>query len=134
MNMKLLIGFIVKFVMITAVLLIVLAWIFDVPVLDAFLISLALTALSYVMGDLFIFLHAGEPTDQNTRNSIATFVDFTVAFLLIWLIGRILGSTNEELLVPALLSALILAGGEWFFHKYVDRRIMPGYNLPVRSR
>ena len=134
MNMKLLIGFIVKFVMITAVLLIVLAWIFDVPVLDTFLISLALTALSYVMGDLFIFLHAGKPTDQNTRNSIATFVDFTVAFLLIWLIGRILGSANEELLVPALLSALILAGGEWFFHKYVDRRIMPGYNLPVRSR
>ena len=134
MNMKLLIGFIVKFVMITAVLLIVLAWIFDVPVVDTLLISLALTALSYVMGDLFIFLHAGNPADQKTRNSIATFIDFTVAFLLIWLVGRILGSTSEELLVPGLLSALILAGGEWFFHKYVDRSIMPGYNIPARNR
>lgn len=134
MNMKLLIGFIVKFLMITAVLLIVLAWIFDVPLIDTLLISLALAALSYVMGDLFIFLHAGKPADQNTRNSVATFIDFTVAFLMIWLIGRILGSTSEELLVPALLSALILAGGEWFFHKYVDRGIMPGYNDPARSR
>ncbi|MGO1057736.1 DUF2512 family protein [Planococcus sp. FY231025] len=122
------IAFIIKFVMIAAVLLIILTWIFDVPFVDTLLISLALTAVSYVMGDLLIFLHAGKPEDQSTRNSIASFVDFVTAFLLIWLIGQLLSGTMSEMVAPALIAALVLTAGEWFFHKYVDYKVMAGYN------
>lgn len=122
------IAFIIKYVMIAAVLLIILTWIFDVPFVDTLLISLALTALSYIMGDLLIFLHAGKPENQASRNTIATIVDFVTAFLVIWLVGQILSGTMENLVAPALISALVLAGGEWFFHKYVDYKVMAGYN------
>ena len=119
---------IIKFVMITAVLLIILTWIFDVSFVDTLLISLALTALSYMMGDLLIFLNAGKPSDQLTRNSIATFIDFVVAFLVIWFVGQLLTGSTAELVAPALVSALIITAGEWFFHKYMDYRVMPEYN------
>lgn len=125
------IAFILKFVMIAAVLLIILTWAFDVSFVDTLLISLALTAVSYVMGDLLIFLHAGKPQDQTTRNTIATVVDFVTAFLLIWLIGQILTGTMEEMIAPALISALVLSAGEWFYHKYVDYKVMAGYNNPT---
>ena len=119
---------IIKFVMIFAVLLIVMTWIFDIPFVDTLLVSLALTAVSYMMGDLLIFLNAGNPADQVTRNSVATISDFVMAFLVIWFVGQLLTGTMAELVTPALLSALIITGGEWFFHKYMDQRVVPEYN------
>lgn len=119
---------IIKFVMITAVLLIVLTWIFDISFVDTLLISLALTAVSYMMGDLLIFLNAGNPADQVTRNSVATISDFVLAFLVIWFVGQLLSGTMAELVTPALLAALIITLGEWFFHKYMDQNVVPEYN------
>jgi len=118
----------IKFVMVAAVLLIVLTLIFDVSFVDTLLISLALTALSYAMGDIMIFLNAGRPENQSGRNTIATFVDFVMAFLTIWLIGWLLTGQNFEMVTPALVGALVLSAGEWFFHLYVDRSVVPEYN------
>ena len=114
--------------MVAAVLLIVLTLLFDVPFVDTLLISLALTALSYAMGDIMIFLNAGRPENQSGRNTIATFVDFVMAFLTIWLIGWLLTGQNFEMVTPALVGALVLSAGEWFFHLYVDRSVVPEYN------
>ena len=126
--MKHLLALALKFVMVTAVLLIVLTLLFDVPFVDTLLISLALTALSYAMGDIMIFLNAGSPENQSTRNTIATVSDFVMAFLAIWLIGWLLTGQNIEMVTPALVSALVLSAGEWFFHLYVDRSVVPEYN------
>ncbi|MDQ0428836.1 hypothetical protein QOZ98_001663 [Planomicrobium stackebrandtii] len=126
--MRHLLALAIKFVMVTAVLLLVLTVGFDVPFVDTLLISLALTALSYAMGDIMIFLNAGSPENQSTRNTVATFVDFVMAFLTIWLIGWLLTGQNFEMVTPALLSALVISGGEWFFHLYVDRSVVPEYN------
>lgn len=126
--MRHLLALALKFVMVAAVLLIVLTLLFDVPFVDTLLISLALTALSYAMGDIMIFLNAGKPENQSTRNTIATFSDFIMAFLAIWLIGWLLTGQNIEMVTPALVSALVLSAGEWFFHLYVDRSVVPEYN------
>ena len=126
--MRHLLALAIKFVMVAAVLLLVLALAFDVSFVDTLLISLALTALSYAMCDIMIFLNAGKPENQSTRNSIATFVDFVTAFLVIWLIGWLLTGQNFEMVAPALVSALVLSAGEWFFHMYVDRSVVPEYN------
>lgn len=122
------IAFLIKFVMVAAVLLIILTWGFDVSFVDTLIISLALTAIAYLMGDLLIFLNAGRPNDQSTRNSIATVCDFVLAFLVIWYVGQLISGTMAEMVTPALLSALVLAAGEWFFHLYMDRSVMRGYN------
>ena len=114
---------IMKFVMIAAVLLIVLTLLFDVPVGDTLWISLVLTLVAYAMGDLMIFRKAGDARDQNKRNMIATISDIVVAFLVIWLMGDALVGENMDIVTPAIISAIVIGGGEWFFHKYLDRNV-----------
>lgn len=126
--MKHLIALAIKFVIITVVLLIVLTWAFDVSFMNTLMISLALTALSYAVGDMLIFLNAGKPNNQSTRNTIATFTDFIMALGVILLVGWLLTGEFAALVVPALVSALVLSAGEWFFHQYVDHSVVPWYN------
>lgn len=116
---------IMKFVMIAAVLLIVLTLLFDVPFMDTIWISLALTVVAYVMGDLMIFRKAGDRSDQNKRNAIATVSDIVVAFLVIWLMGEALVGNDVNIVTPAIISAIVIGGGEWFFHKYLDSSVFP---------
>ncbi len=118
----------IKFTLIAWVLTLVLTVGFDVSFLHTVYISLALTALSYTVGDLLIFLNAGSPADQPTRNAVATVVDFVLAFLVIWLIGCLLTGNNTEMVTPALASAVVISGMEWFFHLLVDRFVVPQYN------
>ncbi|MFP3357287.1 DUF2512 family protein [Planococcus sp. SIMBA_143] len=126
--MKHLIALAIKFVIITVVLLIVLTWAFDISFMNTLMISLALTALSYAVGDMLIFLNAGKPNNQSTRNTIATFTDFIMALGVILLVGWLLTGEFAALVVPALVSALVLSAGEWFFHQYVDHSVVPWYN------
>lgn len=126
--MKHLIALAIKFGMIAIVLLIILTWAFDVSWTNTLLISLALTALSYVTGDLLIFLNAGKPDNQAARNTIATMTDFVMAFAAIWLLGWYLTGENAAMVAPALVGALVLSAGEWFFHQYVDQKVVPWYN------
>lgn len=116
---------IMKFVMIAAVLLIILTVFFDVPFADTLWISLALTLVAYVMGDLMIFRKAGNAGEQNKRNMIATISDIVVAFLVIWLMGDALVGGNINIVTPAIISAIVIGAGEWFFHKYLDRSVFP---------
>lgn len=126
--MKHLIALAIKFAMITIVLLVVLGWAFDVSLLHTLLISLALTALSYATGDMLIFLNAGRPENQYSRNTIATVTDLFMAVATIWLIGWLLTGELAAMAVPALISAVVLSAGEWFFHQYVDHTVVPWYN------
>jgi len=114
-----------KFVMIAAVLLVILTLFFDVPFVDTLWISLVLTLVAYVMGDLMIFRKAGDRSDQDKRNAIATVSDIVVAFLVIWLMGEALVSNDVNIITPAIISAIVIGGGEWFFHKYLDRSVFP---------
>lgn len=116
---------VIKFLMIAVVLLIILTLFFDVPFMDTIWISLALTIIAYLLGDLMIFRKAGDRTDQNKRNAIATISDIVVAFLVIWLIGDALVGNDVDIITPAIISAIVIGGGEWFFHKYLDSSVFP---------
>ena len=116
---------IIKFLMIAVVLLIVLTLFFGISWVDTLWISLVLTLVAYVMGDLMIFRKAGDRSEQNKRNAIATVSDIVVAFLVIWLMAEALDVTNDNLIIAAIISAIIVGGGEWFFHKYLDRSVFP---------
>ncbi|TWT05356.1 DUF2512 family protein [Planococcus sp. CPCC 101016] len=126
---------IIKFVMIAAVLLIILTGIYDVEFGDTLLISLVLTLVAYVLGDLLIFRKTGDRSNHNRandnnsdhtkRNAIATVGDIVTAFLVIWLMGEALFADTQDLMQAAIISALVIGAGEWFFHKYLDRNVFP---------
>ena len=117
----------IKFAMVAVVLGIVLTGIYDGELEDTLLISLVLTIVAYIIGDLFIFRNAGDDHDRNAdhvkRNTIATISDSVLAFFVIWLMGKSLFTDDGDVLAAALISAILIAIGEWFFHKYLDRHV-----------
>jgi len=113
----------IKFVMLTAVLWIVLTVAFDVSFLNTLLVSAVLTAAAYVLGDLLIFRKSGKDQEHQKRNLIATFSDMVMAFAVIWLMGEALFTNDTNILSASLISAILIAGGEWYFHKYIDKNV-----------
>ena len=113
----------IKFVMLAAVLWIVLTVAFEVSFLNTLLVSAVLTAAAYVLGDLLIFRKSGENQEHQKRNLIATFSDMVMAFAVIWLMGEALFSNDTNILSASLISAILIAGGEWYFHKYIDKNV-----------
>ena len=113
----------IKFVMLTAVLWIVLTVAFDVSFLNTLIVSAVLTAAAYVLGDLLIFRKSGKDQEHQKRNLIATFSDTVMAFAVIWLMGEALFSNDTNILSASLISAILIAGGEWYFHKYIDKNV-----------
>ncbi|TWT00116.1 YndM family protein [Planomicrobium sp. CPCC 101079] len=127
---------VMKFIMIAIVLSIILTGIFDVEFSDTLLISLVLTVVAYVLGDLMIFRKTGDrnahdrtsnthTADHKKRNTMATIGDIVLSFLVIWLMGEALFANTEDIIASSLISAVVIGAGEWFFHKYLDRNVFP---------
>ena len=114
-----------KFVMITVVLGLVLSVGFDFAFGDMLVIGFVLTLVAYVMGDLFIFRKTGDSSSQTNRNIIATVSDGILAFLVIWIMGSQLIPNSNNIVIASLISTLVIAVGEWFFHKYLDANVFP---------
>lgn len=110
---------IIKFIMCTAVLWVVLGLFFGVTFSAILTIAVILTVVSYLLGDLFIL-----PRFENWG---ATLADFGLAFLGVWFLGYYL---NIPLFTAALFSGVIIAIGEYFFHKYVAKHVLD-HNLIV---
>ncbi|MDQ6466599.1 YndM family protein [Exiguobacterium acetylicum] len=146
---------IMKFLMIAVVLLLILTVIYDVEIEKTLLISLALTLIAYVLGDLMIFRRAGDGAsnkqsatrdsknyvsnkhadardpheDHKKRNMMATIADILLSFFVIWVMGEsMIKNPGEDIIQAALISALIIGVGEWFFHKYLDKNVFPEKN------
>ncbi|WKA54452.1 YndM family protein [Planococcus shixiaomingii] len=133
---------IMKFIMIAIVLSIILTGIFDVEFSDTLLISLVLTVVAYLLGDLMIFRKTGDrdahdrtgnndtaghsnSADHKKRNMMATIGDIVLSFLVIWLMGEMLFAKTDDIIAASLISALAIGAGEWFFHKYLDKNVFP---------
>lgn len=108
----------IKFIMITAVLWIVLSGFYDVAFADMLTISILLTGASYIIGDLFFL-----PRFENWGASLA---DLGMAFAGIWFVGSFLVEGTIDLGSAAIVSALIIAAGEFFFHKYMANEVLTG--------
>jgi F0F1-type ATP synthase assembly protein I len=114
---------IIKLVMITVVLGIILTGIYDGEFSNTFAISIVLTLLAYIIGDLMIFRKAGEDSNYTKRNTIATISDIVLTFAVIFLMGKYLYVGEDNLFSAALLSAVVVGIGEWFFHKYLNNNV-----------
>ncbi|WP_180954620.1 YndM family protein [Bacillus sp. V5-8f] len=111
--MRHVIAFLIKFLSTLVVLGIILGVVFDYSVGDVVYISFGLSAIGYLLGDLYIL--------RRTSNTIATIADSVLAFLVIMYISSIV--TNEAYLVTAsLLGASFITILEFYYHRIVPRR------------
>jgi|SRR5699024_3200429 len=106
----------IKFVMCLAVLWIVLGVFYNITFGHVLTLSLIITGVSFVLGDLYLL-----PRFENWG---ATIADFFLALAIIWLYSITFIDAIFPAVTAAALSALILSVGEIFFHRYVDSQIL----------
>ena len=116
--MKHITALIIKFVMIAIVLEIILGISTNLTYTQILYVSLTVTAISYILGDLIIL-----PASNNT---VATIADAGIALLTIYMFNYF---WTYAWISPgtALFAAVILGAGEWFFHKYVEDKVLPNH-------
>ena len=111
--MKTMTALIIKFVMITVVLWVVLG-LYGVSFAHILLTSVLLTGVSFI-GDMFLL--------PRIKNIAATIADFGLALVMIWLVGTYFYDQPVRLGMAAFISAILIAGGEFVFHKYLQKQI-----------
>jgi hypothetical protein len=114
---------ILKYLMVLIVLEIVLSLATALTIGEIAIISIAVTVLSYLVGDLLIL--------SFSNNFVATVADAVLAFLTIYMFN--FWSDYGVITVwDAVISAVVLAVGEWFFHKYMVKVVYPNRNREHR--
>ncbi|QQK81078.1 YndM family protein [Salicibibacter cibi] len=107
---------IIKLIMITFV-----SWFFlglfgGVSFANILLVSVVLTGVSFLVGDLYLL--------KNFGNTLATVVDFVLVWAGLWALGAAL-FPFEGLVLYCIASAFFIAAGEGFFHLYMERNVLP---------
>jgi hypothetical protein len=101
---------VIKFIACLVALGIILGMFYDFSFGDVLAITTVLGLVSYILGDLLLL--------RSTNNLMATAADFALAFLVVWFMGQAL-TFEDDLLSASLISALAVAGFEYFFHKFL---------------
>ena len=104
----------IKFAMIAIALEVVLGMLTTLSFTDILYIAASVTILAYIIGDLFIL--------RATNNTIATIADTGLVLLNIYAFNY-LWNINRIDFSDALISAVVIGVGEWFFHKYVANNV-----------
>ncbi|MCX7710701.1 MAG: YndM family protein [Clostridia bacterium] len=112
--MKHVYALLIKFIVSAAALEVILGFLTTVSYVNILLIALAVTLISYFIGDLGVL--------KRTNNTIATITDFVMALLLILAFDALLGPADITLF-DAMFAALAVAASEWIFHRYVARSL-----------
>ena len=63
--------------------------------------------------------HRGEYTARQRAD-----LDLVLAFLGIWLLSSLLIPQDVPIVAASIISAIVIAVGEWFFHIYMKRRVL----------
>ena len=114
MMMKYVTAVIIKFVMVTFVLWVILGGLYNVSFGDILTISILLTGVGFLVGDLFIL--------PRVNNTVATLADFGLTLLGVWVLGALLFERPIPLGTAAFLSAVVFMVGEFFFHMYLQKQ------------
>ncbi len=107
--MKHIYALLIKFIMVTVVLQVILSVFSGLAFTNILYISIAVTVLTYIIGDLLIL--------PVSNNNVATLADAGLTLITIYMFNFL---WNIRLIAfsDALISATIIAVGEWFLHKY----------------
>lgn len=108
-------AFLLKFISCLVLLYIILGLFYGMSFGMVFLISLALGASSYVLGDFLVL--------PRSNNFIATITDFVLAFFVIWSLSISL-TLRENIVIMSLVAAAGVALFEILFHRYMANQII----------
>lgn len=122
--MKYVSAFILKLIMTAAILLIINTGIYGGDVSTTLWISLVLAIFAFVLGDILIFNVFSKRYAYVMGNTIATFSDAVLAFVIIYFMGSALYVETVDILAASLLSSIVLGVGEWLFHKYMETKVL----------
>lgn len=80
------------------------------------LMSLIFALASYLLGDVLML--------RSMRDITLTLIDVVLAFLGLWLLSSLFLEPGFPFIAASLISAILIAVGEWFFHIYMKRRVL----------
>jgi Protein of unknown function (DUF2512). len=112
--MKHIAALIAKFLMVAAVLLIVLRIFSDLNMKEILLLSLAVTVITYPVGDLLIL--------SVFNNTVAAVADAGMCWLIVYL-SNYIWTFGIVSLLGGLLAAVFVGIGEIFLHIYIEKNI-----------
>lgn len=115
LNIKHLSALIIKFLIIAVILEILLNITTDLDFYEILIISLTVTIVAYLLGDLLIL--------PSSNNIIATISDIGLSLIIILLFNYRYVNT-EISFSDALISAVVIGAGEWFFHKFMASGVL----------
>ncbi len=101
--------------MVTIALLIVMTMFANYPAGGTFWLAIIIAALSYVVGDIGIL--------RISNNTVVTVADLGLTTAVVWLIGPAIYGIGVPFSL-ALMSAVVIGVGEWFFHKYMAASVI----------
>lgn len=107
---------VLKYLMVLILLEIVLSLTTALTIGEIAVISAAVTILAYLIGDLLIL--------SFSNNFVATVADAVLAFLTIYMFN-FWSDYGIITAGDAIISAVVLGAGEWFFHKYMLKVVYP---------
>ncbi|MRH44680.1 DUF2512 family protein [Aquibacillus halophilus] len=103
----------IKFIVIAIVLFSILAIFNNASLTNILIISILVTGVSYLIGDLFILRRYG--------NLIATVADFGLAFISVWLLSTLFFQVEYGIFSASLFIAFFISISEAIFHMYMQR-------------
>lgn len=106
----------IKFVFTATILLVLFLVYINTNTWEILLISLLVTAVSYVLGDLFILPKLG--------HLIAAISDFLLGFLAIWFFGWLFLSSVDGLILTSAVAAMVLTFCEGLFHSHMSNHVV----------
>lgn len=113
--MRYLKALLIKFIVISVVILSLLSIFNTATITEMLFISLLVTGIAFVVGDLFILRRFG--------NLSATLADFGLAFLSIWMLSSLLIEAAYPIVLVSLFSAFFITICEAFFHAYLIEKV-----------
>ncbi|TKI39581.1 YndM family protein [Bacillus mycoides] len=116
--MKHIVALLIKYTAISAVLLMILGIFQGISIPRILFISLLITGVAYLIGDLFILPKYG--------NMVATITDLGMSFVGIWALTYFLTNINltRNIGASAFFAALLIGVAEIFFHIYMKKVVL----------
>lgn len=106
----------IKFLFISIILYSLLAIFQTASLTEIFIISVSVTALSYLLGDLLIL--------PRFNNVIATIADFGLTFATVWILASMFIYSSTPIGIVSGFSALFISVAEALFHVYMKERVL----------
>ena len=113
--MKHITAILIKYVMVAIILEIVFMFMASLSFWKILLIAAAVTVIAYFICDVLIL--------SKTNNITATICDAVLSFIIIYAF-YFTSTFGSITFLNAIVSAIIIAIGDWFFHKYMVKSIL----------